>query len=175
MPKRTNFEKRPHNKYRTPFNAFLRLLPYLTPGARFIEPCAGDGRLVRWMEQAGLVCVDSFDIEPDDFFMRQADALTEPLVPTDLIVTNPSWDRPIMHAKIHRFRQHAPTWLLMDAGWSHTMQSSPFGPFCSHVVSVGRCKWIDGSKHGGIEDAAWYRFQPERCTTEFVWRTSMGL
>jgi hypothetical protein len=31
-------------------------------------------------------------------------------------------------------------------------------PCCSDIVTIGRVKWIEGSKHTGKENHAWYRF-----------------
>ena len=35
---------------------------------------------------------------------------------------------------------------------------APFLRHCSDIVAMPRLKWIKGSKHGGMEDHAWYRF-----------------
>ena len=85
----------------------------------------------------------------------------------DAIITNPPWTREIMHPMIDRFRYLAPTWLLFDADWMHTKQAAPYMPYCSDIVSVGRLKWISGSKHVGKDNAAWYRFDRHMHVTRF--------
>jgi hypothetical protein len=169
MGRRSDFKRRARDKYPTPREALTPLLPFLTPGVRFLEPCAGDGRLAGFLTAAGLACAGSFDIEPDSLFVARADALTATLPRCDVIVTNPPWSRPLLHGLIHRLRRHAPTWLLFDAAWQHTQQARVFGPYCSHVVSVGRVSWMENDQ-AGKDDAAWYRFVRDETDTRFIWR-----
>lgn len=171
MGKRSDKPRRADDKYLTPAKAVDPLLPFLKPGTRFIEPCAGDGRLVRHLTVAGHRCVWSADIRPLSVFVRRGhDALTASFPPADAIITNPPWSRHLLHPMIHRFRQHAPTWLLFDADWLHTAQAHEFAPFCTHVVSVGRVRWIEETTMDGKDNAAWYRFiRDETNRTEFIW------
>ena len=39
-----------------------------------------------------------------------------------------------------------------------TLQAVPFLRHCSDIVTIGRVKWIEGSKHTGKDNHAWYRF-----------------
>jgi hypothetical protein len=73
-------------------------------------------------------------------------------------ITNPPWDRKILHPLIDNFLGICPTWLLFDADWMHTKQSATFMTYCKTVVSVGRVKWIEGSKSQGKDNCAWYLF-----------------
>lgn len=166
MGKRSEFQRRKNDKYRTPFDAVAALVPHLD-GVTFAEPCAGDGRLVRHLTAHGLVCVHMSDIEPDDLMMMQADALTVDMGEPDEVITNPPWSRPILHQMIMRFVQVAPTWLLFDADWAHTKQARPYMRLCSDIVPIGRVKWIENSKHSGKDNAAWYRFQSTPAETRF--------
>lgn len=156
----------------TPESAVLPLLPHLAPRTHFVEPCAGDGRLVRHLEKHGHVCVDAFDIEPDCDSVEQADALTVEYrpAPSDVCITNPPWGRHVLHPLITKWRLLMPTWFLFDADWMHTKQSAPFMPYCSAIVSVGRVKWIEGSKMTGKDNVSWYRLQSEPCQTHFYGR-----
>ena len=63
-----------------------------------------------------------------------------------------------MHALIAHFQRIAPTWLLIESDWASTRQAAPFMPYCSDIVILGRVKWIEGSKHTGKDNHAWYRF-----------------
>lgn len=173
MGKRSDKPRRADDKYLTPAAAVLPLVPFLTPGMTFVEPCAGDGRLVRHLSAHGLRCVWSADIRPLSVLVRRGhDALTAPLPPCDAVITNPPWSRHLLHPMIDRFRRHAPTWLLFDADWIHTVQARPFAAYCSHVVSIGRVRWIEGTDMTGKDNAAWYRFthEPTRDGTRFIWR-----
>ena len=51
-----------------------------------------------------------------------------------------------------------PTWLLFDADWMHTKQSSDYIPVLKKIVSIGRVKWIEGSKSVGKDNCCWYFF-----------------
>ena len=64
----------------------------------------------------------------------------------------------LMHRLIAHFQRIAPTWLLLDSDWASTRQAAPFLPCCSDIVAIGRVKWIEGSKHTGKDNHAWYRF-----------------
>jgi len=162
----------PRDKYPTPYDAVLPLLPHLALGTRFVEPCAGDRRLVAHLERHGHVCVDAFDIEPEHPDVDQADALAVEYAPApdDVCVTNPPWDRKVLHPMIDKWRLLMPTWFLFDADWMHTRQSAPFMPYCHAIVSVGRVKWIEGSKMTGKENASWYHFRKDPARTVFYGR-----
>jgi hypothetical protein len=144
------------------------LIRHLPDEFSFIEPCAGDGRLVNHI--TGLtrsLCVWLSDIEPLNEDIDTADALTVELPSADFIITNPPWSRHLLHPMIERFRNHCPTWLLFDADWMHTKQAMDYLPFCDKIVSIGRVKWIENSKHTGKDNAAWYRFRAKKSDTIF--------
>jgi hypothetical protein len=86
------------------------------------------------------------------------------------IITNPPWDRPPMHQIIDRCSRLAPTWLLFDADWAFTRQAAPYLQYCRRIVAVGRVRWIAGSEMTGKDNVAWYLFDAERCTTDFIGR-----
>lgn len=175
MGKRSNFERVERDFYQTPYEAVVPLLPHLPDHLHYWEPCAGDGALIRHI---GRGCVSCSDIEPKglDGWMQQLDALsvTESAVNAsgaDYIITNPPWDRKLLHPMIEHFCQLKPTWLLFDADWLHTKQSARFMPWLVKIVSVGRVKWIPDSKMTGKDNCAWYLFDARHTGgTEFVGR-----
>lgn len=174
MGKRSNFDRKPRDFYPTPKAAVAPLIPHLGR-VRFVEPCAGDGALIDHLSDAGLTCVDAFDIFPKRHDVRLKDALLaeSSLMDGDCIITNPPWDRKILHPMIDRFAEMRPTWLLFDADWMHTRQSARFMPWLVKVVSVGRVKWIPDSKMTGKDNAAWYFFDVNHTgKTEFVGRSA---
>lgn len=165
MGKNSNFERNPRDFYPTPYECVLPLLPHIIrPGGvqqvQFIEPCAGDGRLVRHLKKHGLSCVYACDVEPKDDFIVERDVLffeQEPFPAADLIITNPPWDRDLLHRMIELFRVQAPTWLLIDADYMFTKQAKPFMAYCSKVVSIGRVSWM-GNGTDGKDNCCWYLF-----------------
>ena len=157
MGKRSDFERIPRDFYPTPAEAVRPLLAHLAPMTRFVEPCAGDGALVDHLTAAGHVCVWESDIEPQRS-MLQADALALHYVSQGCIITNPPWDRKVLHPLIVHLSDQAPTWLLFDADWVHTRQAVPFLPRLRRIVSVGRVKWIPDSKMTGKDNCAWHLF-----------------
>lgn len=173
MGKRSDFARNPRDLYPTPEAAVFPLLPHLVPNTSFIEPCAGDGRLVRHLEKYGHICLDAFDIEPLDTRVEQDDAL-EVVWPDpardEVCLTNPPWRRDFLHPFIEHWRVQMPTWVLCDADWVHTKQAAPFLPYCRKIVSVGRVKWIEGSKHTGKDNAAWMLFTKDAGDTLFFGR-----
>ena len=165
MTKRSQgkFERKPRDFYVTPHDAVLPLLLHLAPGTHFHEPCAGDGDLVRHLEAAGHICDAAGDIDTG------RDALDIIGTPADTFITNPPWDRRILHPLIEHLSNIKPTWLLFDADWMHTQQAKPYAHRCREVVSVGRVSWM-GNGVSGFENCAWYLFDITGERTEFYWR-----
>ena len=153
MGKRSDFPRRAHDFYPTPFKAVLPLIPHLRGVRAFAEPCAGDGALVRHLESFGLRCVYAGDIATGQDALATAD-----YGDAAAIITNPPHERKTMHALIAHFARLRPTWLLIDYDWSATEQARPFLPSCSDIVVVGRLRWIAGTTMSGKSDYAWYRF-----------------
>ena len=173
MGKRSSFERRPMDFYATPEAAVLPLLPWLPANARFCEPCAGQGDLIRHLMAHGHSCVSACDLSPDTPYPEK-DALQlekDDIDTANYIITNPPWSRDVLHPMIMRFKDIAPTWLLFDADWMHTKQSKPYMQYCRMIVSVGRIKWIADSKHTGKDNCAWYLFASKpQVHTDFVGR-----
>jgi hypothetical protein len=104
MGKRSSgtFERRKDDLYPTPRKLVLPLIHYLRQsGVRtFIEPCAGDGALVRHLESFGLVCGYSGDISSgQDALARNSYGAA------DVIITNPPHTRELMHPLIEHFQR----------------------------------------------------------------------
>ena len=163
MGKRSNFERKPRDFYPTPFAAVEPLIEHLPRYSlqhfTFAEPCAGDGQLCRHLEYFGGVCMWASDISPrlegileNDFTEIGEDQVLE----SQYIITNPPWDRKILHPIIDHFSKLRPTWLLFDADWMHTIQAKPYLVNCEKIVSVGRIKWFGNMT--GKDNCAWYLF-----------------
>lgn len=163
MGKRSTFERRPRDAYDTPLDAVKPLLGHLSPETSFIEPCAGSGALIGHLEAAGHHCRAALDIEPRSPDVATGDALnwSRPVgIPyaSFTIITNPPWDRTILHPLIDLLSEAHPTWLLVDADWVHTRQAVPYIPRLRRIVSVGRVKWIADSPFTGKDNCAWHLF-----------------
>ena len=158
MGKRSNFQRVPRDFYVTPQEAVVPLLSHLPRKTRFVEPCAGDGALVRHLEAAGHVCIGAYDIEPRGPGIVKKDALKLVEASGGMYITNPPWSRDVLHPLIDHLRVQKPTWMLLDADWMHTKQASPYLDYCNEIVSVGRVRWIEGSKMTGKDNCCWYLF-----------------
>lgn len=179
MGKRSNYVRQERDYYPTPEKAVVPLIDHLPYTFDYIEPCAGDGRLkdhISKLTGGHGKCLYMCDIEPRAKDVFRNDALTldvggEGIV--DYIITNPPWDRKFLHPFIWKAMETAPTWLLFDADWMHTKQSSMLITYCSKIVSVGRVKWIEGSKGVGKDNCCWYLFDSncDRTTPEFFGRS----
>jgi hypothetical protein len=174
MGKRSSFERNPRDFYKTPRAAIVPLVPHLpTELTTYHEPCAGDGALVHGLNALApqMHCMYASDIEPQEGWIVRHNALDLTACVGTMFITNPPWDRSILHPLIMHLSDIAPTWLLIDADWAHTGQSAPFLKRCSHIVSIGRVKWIEGSTMIGKDNAAWYCFSGDHTgTTMFVGR-----
>lgn len=177
MGKRSSFERKARDFYPTPDAGVLPLVRYLKRPIKYVEPCAGNGALIRSLEwRGGYTCVAALDIEPKWDGIRKADALElskADVKGSDVIITNPPWGRDILHPMIERFMSLRPTWLLFDADWMHTKQASALIKNCVNIISVGRLKWIPGSKHTGKDNCAWYLFKGGHSDgPQFIGRTN---
>ena len=141
MGKRSNFKRVERDFYPTPLKAAIPLIPHIKDVSTFVEPCAGDGSLIDILEDHGLSCTSACDE-----------------VGGQCIITNPPWDRKLLHKLIPLFTALRPTWLLFDADWLYTVQSAEFLPLLKKVVAVGRVKWIPDSASQGKDNASWYFF-----------------
>lgn len=164
MSKRASqFDRVDKDFYRTADpRAVAALLPHLAPATRFAEPCAGDGALIDQLVAAGHECVWACDIEPRREDIHENDATTCGLGDAEVYITNPPWSRTVLHPIILNLSDHAPTWLLFDADWAHTRQAAPFKERLRRVVSVGRLRWIPGTKMDGKDNCAWFLFDKPR-------------
>lgn len=187
MGKRSNFERVPRDFYETPWEAVIPLLPHIKDIKTFCEPCYGKGALASWLtaKYHGMSIIEAYEIQsvselgveyPKDYDYSQGiqyetDALSITEIRADAIITNPPWDRKVLHPMINHFRLLKPTWLLFDANWAYTKQSKGYIKYCSDIVAVGRVKWIPDSKMTGKDDCAWYQFQNHECETRFHGRT----
>ena len=163
MGKRSDFKRVERDFYPTPREAVVPLTRFLPERFRFIEPCAGNGALVQHIRDVGGICTISTDIEPQHEMVDQMDVfdLTRDHVTdtaTDYIITNPPWDRKLLHPLIEHLSDLRPTWLLFDADWPHTKQAIGFVPRLQKIVSIGRVKWIPDSTMTGKDNCCWYLF-----------------
>lgn len=178
MGKRSNFDRVERDYYPTPIEAVRPLVDHLPYSFDYVEPCAGDGRLIKHITEltdGHGHCLFASDIEPQAEGIFQNNALNldfggDGVV--DMCITNPPWDRAFLHTFIEHWLNLCPTWLLFDADWIHTKQSAILGTYCSKIVSVGRVKWIEGSKGTGKDNCCWYLFDAyKNGPTEFYGRT----
>ncbi|MDP5216717.1 class I SAM-dependent methyltransferase [Ruegeria sp. 2205SS24-7] len=173
MGKRSSFDRIPRDAYDTPLEAVLPIIPQLPDSFWAWEPCAGRGQLIEHImdnHDGAILC--GSDIEPRAAWVFQRDALEVENSKADLIITNPPWDRKVLHPMIEHFSAMCPTWLLFDADWVHTKQSAPYIKWLRKIVSVGRVKWIPDSPYTGKDNCCWYLFdQKDTGPTEFVGRS----
>lgn len=172
MGKRSDFERRKNDFYATPERGVMHLHDHFKlPDVRYIEPCAGDGTLIKHMATYGAQCVMASDIDPLeagenvcksqistlDVFDADWEFLADQYH-ADYFITNPPWTRSILHPLIEILSDVRPTWLLFDANWLNTKQARPFSERLVRFAPVGRLKWIKDSKNTGKDDSAWYLF-----------------
>lgn len=161
MGKRSNFPRRPQDKYDTPSKGGVALWPFL-PKKRFTygELCAGRGDLIKAMPDRAS-CALAVDIKPRAKGIRRMNALNireRHLDGVDLLITNPPWTRQLLHLMIEHFAQLRPTWLLFDSDWAYTLQARDLLKCCRKIVAVGRLRWIPDTPYDGKDNTSWYLF-----------------
>ena len=96
MTKRADgkFKKVKNNFYPTPEMAVIPLLNQLDENTVFVEPCAGDGRLIKHLTKYGHQCLFASDIEPKSEGINELDIINIPdhIIQNHTIITNPPWD-----------------------------------------------------------------------------------
>ncbi len=168
MGKRSDFEKNPRDFYETPIEAVIPLLPFLQKDFKFSQPCAGAGKLVDHLEKHGGQCLLKSDIHPMRSDITKLDFFAITKFPAP-VIENPPWNRKFLHPMIERLLDVSDYhfWLLFDADWKHTKQSSKYIKYCSDIVSIGRLKWIPDSKMTGKDNCCWYKFSKNTNQTIF--------
>ena len=174
MGKRSNFERRKSDTYDTPKEETAKLLPYLPNGTRFVDPCAGCGKLIDALVEAGHICVGAVDIEP-----RRSDIARGNLMTTefpeemDQFITNFPWPHPGQKgdpalSMILRCIEHAPVWCLLPADFMQNVYFQRVSRYCRLIFGVGRVSWMENGVRGK-ENAAWYLFdKANRSQTVFL-------
>lgn len=167
MGKRSEFKRIERDYYRT-FDpkAGEILKPFIEHVICYAEPFAGKGDLIRNLKENGVTakCTIFTDIEPQDDQIKKFDAFDltkEDLLysKVDAVISNPPWTREILHRAIEHFAPKTETWFLLDANWLFTKQASPYiRKWLTDVVTIGRLKWIEGTKMTGKDDCCWMRF-----------------
>ena len=193
MGKRSSFERNERDFYPTPVSAVEPLIPHLPERFTYIEPCSGDGALIRALSSfEGVAHGGSFcpileyasDIAPSwkvkpitslsdhhdgppncghglRAYIKDAMDIEDAESDVDFFITNPPWSRDVLHPMLMHLSAILPTWLLFDADWMHTKQAAPYLAYCKKIISVGRVKWIPGSRYTGKDNAAWYLFESD--------------
>jgi len=134
----------------------------LDSGLTFCEPCAGDGRLVDHLSKhIDALCVFACDIEPQADWIIQKDGidLTEDDVGlAEVIITNPPFTWSVLKPMLEHWINLRTTIVLLPADFMHNKRVAPLMKKCVAVKSIGRVKWIEGSKGAGVENYVWMSF-----------------
>lgn len=171
MGKRSDFDRRERDFYPTPLAPVIALKRWLQPGFRYVEPCAGNGNLIRHLAAIGGVCTWYSDLETGADARNISEIWA---IGADYIITNPPW--PAVGGRgdptieiIERCMSVRTTIVLLSADFAHNGYfAERLERNCWHILSVGRVKWIEGSANIGKDNCAWYVFDRATCRrTEF--------
>ena len=157
MGKRSNFKRRKQAKYFTPPEAIKPLLPHLEKSCTYIEPCVGEGHIVKVFDNMidWPRCYHQSDYELDATIVNYMKWF--PANSAQYFITNPPWTRQILHPIIDNLSKQLPTWLLFDADWMHTKQAIPYLTKCKKIVSIGRISWMQNGV-SSLDNCCWYLF-----------------
>jgi hypothetical protein len=164
--KRSDFERIPLDKYDTPARAVWPLLAHVPTGTTFAEPFAGQGNLIRHLAEDDIICRYASDVAPRNrpspmkIEKRSYEHVTaEMIAHCDMIISNPPWDRDLLHPVLDHFIGMKPMWMLWDSDWLFNGDPVPrFLKRASKIVAIGRVKWIPGSTMAGKENCMWVFF-----------------
>src|SRR5262245_33693053 len=156
--RRPNLPRRPRELWSTPEAAIQVVVPYLgIDGNRFAEPCAGELAIVETLVEAGFVCMHAGDIRSGQNALDWSETSS-----VDFVLTNPPWDKP--RREMHRIMDHLiglgkPVWLLLPGDWLYTQYAASRLQHCTHILAIGRVRWLEGTQNDGMDNAAWFRFR----------------
>jgi hypothetical protein len=95
-----------------------------------------------------------------------------------VFITNPPWPsvrgrgQPTLDI-IKHLSAIAPLWVLLSADFAHNVYFADVAASCVKIVSIGRVKWIEGSKNTGMDNCAWYLFDSKhQGSTAFIQRAA---
>lgn len=170
MSKRSDqFGRRLNNFYPSPPEAYEPLFPFLED-SRICDPCAGDGRALGYLRDRGHEIALASDLDPQAAGIIAKDARSYTFEDVDkyrieTFITNPPWPAPegeggatLTLAMIRVLSTLRPTWLLLPADMMHTSYAPFTLAYCPLIVSIGRVKWIPGSKDASKDNCCWYKF-----------------
>lgn len=170
------FKRNPRDFYVTPFEPVEALFEsgLIFEEEKFCEPCAGDGTLIKHLESFYLQCLVASDIEPKVPEIDTLDVFNltpEHVEKCDHVITNPPWDRKILHPMIDHLcglRPDLTAILLFDSDWAFTKQAAPYlKKYCTHILGVGRVSWM-GNGAKGFDNASWYVFRGDKQEIDFT-------
>jgi hypothetical protein len=178
------FDRVERDFYPTPASAVDPLLPFLEYERKsgdflgWSEPCVGGGAIVDALKSSYPNMVFSCDIEPTGKARPYSDLcncheITEDIClecGIDVFITNPPWPAKFLKGEpttgiIKHLSGLRPSWFLLSADIAHNGYMAHLLQRCTHIVSVGRVKWIPGSKNTGVDNCAWYRFDAKESPT----------
>ena len=159
--------QRPRGYWPTPLAAVIPLIPYLPPRARYGEPCAGDGALIRHLSDLwpGGRPIWASDIQPDGpgiDEMAVSEIRPQVCDEVDLWITNPPWPKTGQNGDpaisiIRHLAKIAPTWALLPWDFAANAYFGRLAEMCSEIVPIGRVSWL-GNGTPGKDNCAWFRF-----------------
>lgn len=180
MGKRSEFKRVERDYYCTfDLKAGAAIKPFIEDVNNYAEPFAGRGDLIQNLKDNDVKakCVLFSDIEPQDSSIDKFDAFSltrEDFLfrEVDAIISNPPWNRKLLHKSIEHFAPIIQTWFLLDANWLFTKQAFPYiNKYLTDVITIGRLKWIENTSMTGKDDCCWMRFSYDKEeTTRFFGR-----
>lgn len=163
MGKRSNFEKKPRNYYRT-FDpkAGDALAPFVSMSALYLEPFAGAGDLVVNLNRHDIRCIGMSDIEPQAEGIEQRCAFSytnDEMWRYDYLISNPPWAKSVFHRTLDHYVPMIDCWFLMSSNWKQNKGSARYvDNWLCDIVPIGRLKWIEGTAHSAMDDCEWLHF-----------------
>lgn len=186
-------ERNSRDYYPTPAKAVLSLKKHMFSDTyeyhkgdkrvTFIEPCAGDGRLIQHLAPE-FECTYASDLDPQVLYKSSIVELSNEDTHTytihnhdvfthdwshkdydnaEYFITNPPWindgkTNNQLNRLIETLSIHKPTWFLLNGSYAFNKKSASCMEICTDIIPVGRLKWIENSPHMGKEDCAWFCF-----------------
>lgn len=167
MSKRASqFPRKARDFYPTPPEAVEPLKAHLPRGARYWEPCCGDGALIRALDgHAQCVAASDIEVHVETGIARSVHGITSMQVDqalADYFITNPPWPRPGCHGEpvlgiVEHLSAMRRTWLLLPFDIAANRYFRKVSSQCVKIVPIGRVSWEQNGT-AGKDNAAWFLF-----------------
>ena len=148
----------------TPAQAITKeFLSQIPRGLKYIEPCAGDGSIIKSMKDHAR-CRFACDINPRHPSVIQRDCFditNAELGGAKTVITNTPFDQHFVRQFVQHFNVRGlSVWLILPAEFMFKAKVGDIMSACEIIVPIGALQWFPNTESRGWRLYGWYKFVP---------------